>query len=471
MTLLRKNKNLIDSLNIVTDVILTFAAYWLSMFFRFEVLNGQRGENMLGGVYLAVALGYSAAIVFAYYCAGLYGGQRFRLPGNGMFAVLGIDVIGVLSLMAVFYFFRLGEFPRLAVVLFWAFSGLLICGKHELGHLLLRAYQKGEPQRRVLVVGSGRLARQYLEDAAAEAQPDIRLMGYIGAEEASLPASCLGGYEALETVLESDPPDELVVALDPADVGQMRAVLEAADKEGLHTTLIPFYNDYMPAHPTIDVVGRSKLIDLRATPLDNIGWAVVKRAMDIVGALLLIIVSSPLMLVTAVGVKLSSPGPVLFRQERVGKDRRPFTMYKFRSMRVTDSENTAWTTDTDPRKTRFGSFIRKFSLDEFPQFFNVLKGDMSLVGPRPEIPYHVRHFKEEVPLYLVRQQVRPGITGWAQVNGLRGDTSIEARVKYDIWYIENWSLGLDIRILFKTVFGGMVNAEQLDAPGKGANDG
>ena len=137
-------------------------------------------------------------------------------------------------------------------------------------------------------------------------------------------------------------------------------------------------------------------------------------------------------------------------------------MLKFRSMRVNDAETTGWSTDKDPRKTRFGSIIRKFSIDEFPQLINVLKGDMSLVGPRPEVPHYVRQFKEDVPLYLVRQQVRPGMTGWAQVNGLRGDTSIEERVKYDIWYIENWSLWLDIKILWKTVFGGFLNSEVIE---------
>ena len=241
----------------------------------------------------------------------------------------------------------------------------------------------------------------------------------------------------------------------------MKPVLAAADKEGIRLSLIPFYNDYIPPHPTIDAIGKSKLIDLRSTPLDNLGWAILKRGMDIAGSLVLILVSSPVMLVTAIGVKLSSPGPILFRQERIGKDKKPFTMLKFRSMAVTRTEQTGWTTPNDARKTRFGSFIRKFSLDELPQFFNVLVGDMSLIGPRPEVPYHVRHFKEEIPLYLVRQQVRPGITGWAQVNGLRGDTSIEDRVQYDIWYIENWSLGLDIKILFKTAFGGMMNGERL----------
>jgi lipopolysaccharide/colanic/teichoic acid biosynthesis glycosyltransferase len=165
------------------------------------------------------------------------------------------------------------------------------------------------------------------------------------------------------------------------------------------------------------------------------------------------------MLVTAIGVKLSSPGPVFLRQERVGRYKKPFIMLKFRSMRVNDEENVGWSTNEDPRRTKFGSFIRKFSIDELPQLFNVLIGQMSLIGPRPEMPYHVSHFKEDVPLYLVRQQVRPGMTGWAQVNGLRGATSIEKRVEYDIWYIENWSIGLEIRIFFKTLFGGMINKE------------
>ena len=153
----------------------------------------------------------------------------------------------------------------------------------------------------------------------------------------------------------------------------------------------------------------------------------------------------------------------MFRQERVGKERKIFTMYKFRSMRVNDSSDTAWSKSRDSRITPFGAFIRKFSLDELPQFFNVLKGDMSLVGPRPEVPYHVERFKEEIPRYLVRQQVRPGCTGWAQIHGLRGDTDIAERIRYDIWYIENWTVALDVKILLRTVFGGkMVNDEKLN---------
>ena len=170
--------------------------------------------------------------------------------------------------------------------------------------------------------------------------------------------------------------------------------------------------------------------------------------MDICAALLLILITSPFMLIAAIGVKLSSPGPIIFHQTRVGRNKRLFQMYKFRSMRVNAQESTGWTKQDDPRKTKFGSFIRKTSIDELPQFFNVLKGDMSLVGPRPEVPHFVEQFKETIPLYMLKHLVRPGITGWAQVHGYRGDTSIEGRIQHDIWYIEHWSLGLDIRIIF-----------------------
>ena len=177
--------------------------------------------------------------------------------------------------------------------------------------------------------------------------------------------------------------------------------------------------------------------------------------------LILIIVTSPIMLFAAIGVKLSSPGPIIFAQERVGLNKNKFKMYKFRSMRVNNTQTTGWSTNKDPRKTKFGAFIRKCSIDELPQFFNVLKGDMSLVGPRPELPHFVDKFKEEIPLYMVKHQVRPGITGWAQVNGFRGDTSIEGRIKCDIYYIENWNFFFDIKILFMTAFGGMFNKEKL----------
>ena len=184
-----------------------------------------------------------------------------------------------------------------------------------------------------------------------------------------------------------------------------------------------------------------------------------KRAFDIVGSLACIVIGSPIMLIFALIIKLTSPGPLIFKQERVGLHNRPFMMYKFRSMVVQEEskEKKAWTVRDDPRVTPVGRFMRKTSIDELPQLFNVLKGEMSLVGPRPERPFFVEKFQEEIPRYMVKHQVRPGMTGWAQVNGYRGDTSIRKRIDCDLYYIENWSLGLDIKILFLTVFKGFVN--------------
>ena len=199
--------------------------------------------------------------------------------------------------------------------------------------------------------------------------------------------------------------------------------------------------------------------------------AFFKRSFDILVSIVLLVLLSPLFAIIAIAIRLSSPGPVLFRQERVGLNKKTFYMLKFRSMRVNDTQDTAWSTRQDDRRTKIGSILRKTSLDELPQLWNVLKGQMSLVGPRPEIPCFVEQFRETVPLYMVKYQVRPGMTGWAQVNGLRGDTSIPARVEHDLWYIENWSFGLDILILLKTAFGGMINDEQGMIRKKGSTIG
>jgi exopolysaccharide biosynthesis polyprenyl glycosylphosphotransferase len=194
-------------------------------------------------------------------------------------------------------------------------------------------------------------------------------------------------------------------------------------------------------------------------PLTNAGNRMVKRAMDIVGSLFGIILASPIMLIAAILVKISSPGPVIFKQERVGLHNKPFYMYKFRSMEVQSDkeEKKAWTVRNDPRVTGIGKFLRKTSLDELPQLFNILKGDMSLIGPTPELPHFVDKFREEIPRYMVKHQVRPGLTGWAQVNGYRGDTSIRKRIEYDLYYIENWTIWFDIKIIFMTFLTGFFN--------------
>jgi exopolysaccharide biosynthesis polyprenyl glycosylphosphotransferase len=201
------------------------------------------------------------------------------------------------------------------------------------------------------------------------------------------------------------------------------------------------------------------LINVRDIPLDEMSNRTLKRSFDLLFSLCALLIISPLLILIAIGIKITSSGPVIFKQERVGLGRRKFMIYKFRTMKVLsdNSSNTEWTTENDPRRTRLGTFLRKTSLDELPQFFNVLFGHMSVVGPRPERPFFVEQFKEEIPKYMVKHHIRPGITGWAQSNGLRGDTSIEDRIKHDIFYIENWSFLFDIKIIWKTIWNGFFN--------------
>ena len=269
----------------------------------------------------------------------------------------------------------------------------------------------------------------------------------------------LGDTSQLEHFLEENLLDEIAITLSLKEYENLEKIVAACEKSGVHTKFIPDYNNIIPTRPYTEDLQGLPVINIRHVPLNNLLNATIKRMMDIAGALVAIVIFSPVMLITAILIKLTSPGPLIYSQERVGLHNRTFKMYKFRSMEVQapSAERTKWTTPNDPRVTPVGRFIRKTSIDEMPQFFNILKGDMSLVGPRPERPFFVERFKEEIPRYMVKHQVRPGLTGWAQVNGYRGDTSITKRIEHDLYYIENWSLGFDFKILFLTIFKGFIN--------------
>lgn len=370
-----------------------------------------------------------------------------------------IALVAIVSLCL--FAIKLGiAYSRLTIALM---SGLYI-GFAMVARKFWKAYLRKFARRNIrrqLLVGSGELAMRYARQIEEAKDATINIMGYIAENSSEEMKGYIGGINRLEELLAGDKADEVIIALDADQIAPTNEIINICEKYGVCAYVIPFYHDVMSATPSIEWMGNMKMVNLRSTPLDSVSNVMLKRVFDIFASLILILISSPFMLAAAIGTKLSSPGPILFRQERVGKGKKNFEMLKFRSMRVTDTETTGWSTNDDPRKTKFGSFIRKFSIDELPQFFNVLMGQMSLVGPRPEVPFHVNHFKDEIPLYLVRQRVSPGITGWAQVNGLRGDTSIEERVKYDIWYIENWSISLDLKIIWMTVFGGMVNQEKV----------
>ncbi|MBQ7246582.1 MAG: exopolysaccharide biosynthesis polyprenyl glycosylphosphotransferase [Lachnospiraceae bacterium] len=360
-------------------------------------------------------------------------------------------VIGVLTL----YLYAAYEgitYSRLVIGLTGILYSVLTWVIRSLWKLFLRGKIR-ENVRRFVLIGEGELAERFTRSVES-LRPGCEIVASFAGTEAG----------RLDKFLKSDDSGkriEVVAALSAGSEKHIPEIVNICEKNGVRVDVIPFYADIMSSRASIEELGSVKLVNFRTTPLDNLTGAMIKRIFDVVSSIVLIILTSPVMLIAAIGTRLSGIRSVIFRQERVGRNRRVFSMYKFRTMRDTGEADTAWTTDDDRRKTRFGSFLRKFSIDEFPQFFNVLLGQMSLIGPRPEIPYHVEHFIDEIPMYQVRLQVRPGITGWAQVNGLRGDTDISERIRYDIWYIENWSVSLDLKIILRTVFGGMINSEKL----------
>lgn len=465
LTMIRKNQRLLNFCNCLLDMSLIFVSYLLAVWlwlgvYRNNMLNPAALLLSSGTIYAAII--YAVVMVVIYYAFKLYGSFRFTSFLTETIALLKANLLGVLLIGMFLYLTRMVDFSRGVLVLFYIFStGSVILKRLVLRRFLRHCRAKGYNLKHVLIVGNGRLAQEYVDSLHRNPQYGFNVMGYVAATEREGLGKHLGCYEDLPQLLNGPTIDEVIIALEPHETQFTNMVISSCEKQGTKIRIIPFYNDFIPTRPTIDVIGSVKLINIRTTPLDNMINAAIKRLFDIVGSLILIVLTSPIMLFAAIGVRLSSPGPILFRQERVGLNKKHFTMYKFRSMRVNAAQDTGWTQNQDPRKTAFGSFIRKTSIDELPQFFNVLKGDMSLIGPRPEIPHFVEQFKETVPLYMVKHQVRPGITGWAQVKGFRGDTSIEGRIKCDIWYIENWSIWLDIKILFMTVFGGMLNKEKL----------
>jgi Undecaprenyl-phosphate glucose phosphotransferase len=257
----------------------------------------------------------------------------------------------------------------------------------------------------------------------------------------------LGTTKDLTSILSECEVDEIIIALANSQYEKINRLIDECEYHGVKTQIIPDYFHIIPAKPFFDELDDIPLITTRYVPLDDGMNSFLKRLFDIIISAMILIFLSPLLLVIAIGVRVSSPGPIIYRQKRIGLHRKEFEIYKFRSMRVNDG---GWTTKEDPRKTKFGAFIRRTSIDELPQFVNVLKGDMSIIGPRPEQPKYVWEFKEEIPKYMIKHHVRPGITGWAQVNGWRGDTSIKERIKCDVEYIEKWSIWFDVKIFFMT---------------------
>ena len=449
----------------IVDAVVLVLSYFLAWLIRFVgPMAATAVRTRSFQQYMMMLILIVPVYLLLYQAFTLYTPMRMQGRRLVLANIVKANSLGLLILMFTFYMVDEGDFSRSTYIMFYVINIVLQWAVRMLIFTLLKDMrEKGLNQKQMICVGYSRAAEEYIDRVQANPQWGYVIQGILddntpaGTEYKGI--KVLGRIENLNVILPENQMDEIAITLGLSEYYRLEEIVALCEKSGVHTKFIPDYNKIIPTKPyTEDILGLP-VINIRYVPLNNTFNALIKRTMDIVGSIVGIIVTSPLMLLMCLIIKLTSPGPLIFKQERVGLHNRPFKMYKFRSMEVQTEreEQKGWTVKNDPRVTGIGRFMRKTSIDELPQLFNVLKGDMSLVGPRPERPQFVEKFREEIPRYMVKHQVRPGMTGWAQINGYRGDTSIRKRIEYDLYYIENWTVGLDFKILFLTCFKGFIN--------------
>ena len=462
--MIKENRNSLRSIYMVLDLLLVPLAYSLAYFIRFVAIH-EESEHLTYAQYMAyivyIMVGYLA--IFAW--GGIYASRRNSTRLKQIFAVIRVNAVGVFYILALLYLLKEVDISRSFLALFAALNTLADLALRKFNSIVLQFMRRHEKNLKdVLIVGYSRTCENFIDRVRGNSQWGYRIIGILddsmenGTRYRGIPV--VGNLSELDRYLEDPSLYEVVITLRIDDYDELGSIVNACEKTGIHTRFCPDFKNVISSDPEIEDMDGLPVINIRKVPLTSFWNRFIKRTEDLVIGVLALIVFAIPMLVTAILVKTTSKGPIIFKQIRVGRHNKEFYMYKFRSMRVQDEEEekTEWTTEGDDRVTPIGKFIRRTSIDELPQIFNVLKGDMSLVGPRPERPYFVDLFKEAVPRYMVKHQVRPGMTGWAQVNGYRGDTSITRRIDFDIYYIENWSIGFDFYIMLRTVFGSSKNA-------------
>ncbi len=468
--MIKDNQRHFNRLHVLVDTLVIIASYAFSWWLKFAsgLLDHEAGalsfEAYMGALLVIVPL-----YLLLYYAFNLYTPKRVQGRRLEFSNIVMANTVGILLLFALL--FTVMSFDRhyqnYSREMFFYFYIVNILAEEGvrllIRHFLRKIRRNGYNLKHILLVGYSRAAEQYIDRIKENPQWGYSVHGIL--DDNIAPGTMyrnvevMGSISGLDGILEENSLDEIAITLGLGEYYKLEKIVAECEKSGVHTKFIPDYGNIIPTKPyTEDLLGLP-VINIRYVPLSNTFNALLKRCMDVVGSIVCIILFSPVMLVSAIVVKATSPGPLIFKQERVGLHNKPFRMYKFRTMYVQteEEEQKGWTQKDDPRVTKAGRVLRRLSIDEFPQLFNVLKGDMSLVGPRPERPQYVEKFREEIPRYMVKHQVRPGMTGWAQVNGYRGDTDIRKRIEYDLYYIENWSLGLDFKILLLTVFRGFIN--------------
>lgn len=461
--MIKENQKHFNRLQVLIDAFVLLFSYVAAWVIKFQIISSDDGALSLRTYMIALPI---TVLVYLglYYLFSLYTPKRVQGRRLELWNIVKANTVGIALFLGVLYLVKMMHFSREMLFIFYVINICLEAIARNLIRYFLRSMRrKGYNLKHIVLVGYSRAAEEYIDRILENPQWGYKIRGILddhieaGTEYKGI--KVLGKIDNLMIILPENRLDEIAITLGLSEYARLEEIVNLCEKSGVHTKFIPDYNQIIPTKPyTEDILGLP-VINIRHVPLTNTFYAAMKRVMDIAGAICAIILFSPIMMFSVIMIKLTSPGPLIFKQERVGLHNHTFMMYKFRSMDVQppEKEKTKWTVKDDPRVTNFGKFMRKTSIDELPQLFNVLKGEMSLVGPRPERPFFVEKFKEEIPRYMIKHQVRPGLTGWAQVNGYRGNTSIRKRIEYDLYYIENWTLGLDVKILFLTIFKGFIN--------------
>lgn len=462
---IKTNQQIFNRVHVVLDAVVIILSYLLAYYIRIMSPLFPEVEEGLAFKYYLLSLVIVVPFYLVLYAVfRLYTSKRMMRRREELFNLIKANTLGIFVFIVVLFIIEWNHFSKQMLFFFFGINIVFDEAMRYFIRYILERYRSNDYNlKHVMLIGYSRAAEGYIDRMYDNPELGYKIHGIldnlhtVGADYRGVPV--LGTLSMLGDILSANELDEIVITLGLSEYDYLENIVTQCEKSGVHTKFVPDYNNIIPTRPYTEDFQGLPVINIRHVPLTNPGNQIIKRAFDIVVGSAALIAFSPLMLATAIMIKTTSKGPIIFTQERVGLHNRPFKMYKFRSMELQreQDEKHAWTKKNDSRVTPIGKLIRKTSIDELPQLFNVLKGEMSLIGPRPERPLFVEKFKEVIPRYMVKHQVRPGMTGWAQVNGYRGDTSIKKRIECDLYYIENWTLSLDIKILILTVFKGFIN--------------
>lgn len=464
--MIKDNQKMLNRIQFVLDAFTIVIAYLLAYYLRFyspledlSVFSVDGGDFYDLSVYAERLIIIVPLYMIIYYYSNLYSPKMGQRRWTVFFQLIIANTLGIAFFFSTLYLEKELHISRSFFAMFYILNVLLaIISRNVFYAIIKKRRAKGKNLKHVLIVGYSKAAESYIDRILGNPQWGYYIHGILddNLENNTIfkKVKILGSTDELEDFLAEENYDEIAISLNINEYNKLEKIVSICEKSGVHTKFIPDYHNFIPTKPYIEDVFGLPVINIRNVPLSNTHNRITKRICDFFGSIIAIIIFSIPMAIVAIIIKATSPGPVIYKQTRIGRHNKKFKMYKFRSMEMLpkEEEKKAWTTPKDPRVTSFGKFIRRTSIDELPQLFNVLKGEMSLVGPRPERPYFVEKFKEEIPRYMIKHQVLPGMTGWAQINGFRGDTSIRKRIEHDLYYIENWTLGLDFKILFLTIF-------------------